>query len=377
MAELTKEQVAFICEDLGRQGILNTSLRDDLLDHICCILEQEDDPLEFELKYSQVVKRFARKEIREIQEETDLLITHLNYYTMKNMLIRSGLLAGILIITGSILKLLHLPGAAISFVVATVIFCFVFLPIFFVVEAAKTARIGSKLVLGLGALFGLVFCLAAVFKVQHWPGATLLWRFALAELMLIFLPVYFFVNYRNEATRNTTIITSILILIMGGMLFLLTNLRSSARIEGAQARSFRTIKNLADHSAVASGYEDKEALKKLACARLELVKTKLVDAFSELEGKKLDEIRVARYYGDNYALVSSVLFSDGKPCQELVDFEEVVLKINEICPGSVQVTPVKWNGEQVSWLVYLFKDLPANQVLMEMNLLKLKIASLR
>ena len=83
---ITEQQIAYILNDIRRNGVETEDLQLNLLDHICCILEQtlkEDD--DFERFYHQTIKQFYRKELREIEEETINLLTFKNYYSMKKI----------------------------------------------------------------------------------------------------------------------------------------------------------------------------------------------------------------------------------------------------------------------------------------------------
>ena len=76
MFVLNEQQVDFILEDIRRNGIESEELQLSLLDHICCVIEEEMSPeMNFENHYRSVLPRFFKKELREIQEKTDLLIT--------------------------------------------------------------------------------------------------------------------------------------------------------------------------------------------------------------------------------------------------------------------------------------------------------------
>jgi hypothetical protein len=59
--------------------------------------------------YRKVLPRFFKKELREIQEETDLLLTFKNYYAMKKVMIkkRNVFTAVTHLPVGAILKLAH------------------------------------------------------------------------------------------------------------------------------------------------------------------------------------------------------------------------------------------------------------------------------
>ena len=107
MVSVSEKQLDFILEDITAHGIEAEDLKDDLLDHICCIVENEmntgDDFYEF---YERILPRFFTDELREIQEETDKLLTFKDYYAMKNTLVKSGLISTALTILGVIFKIM-------------------------------------------------------------------------------------------------------------------------------------------------------------------------------------------------------------------------------------------------------------------------------
>jgi hypothetical protein len=77
MATLTDEQVDAVLADLHTQGIRLEGLRDNLLDHICILLEERlDAGRSFEQEYAAVLAMFYRKELYELEEEA-LFLTSL------------------------------------------------------------------------------------------------------------------------------------------------------------------------------------------------------------------------------------------------------------------------------------------------------------
>ena len=76
MYQLSEKQIDFILDDIKKRGIQIESLQQNLLDHVCCILENEmnaeDD---FEKLYSNTIQKFYRKELFEIEQETNDLLT--------------------------------------------------------------------------------------------------------------------------------------------------------------------------------------------------------------------------------------------------------------------------------------------------------------
>ena len=74
---LSDQQIDLILTDIRSQGITTESLQNDLLDHICILIEQNlEADGDFRQYYSSVIKSFYRQELREIEEETSFLLTY-------------------------------------------------------------------------------------------------------------------------------------------------------------------------------------------------------------------------------------------------------------------------------------------------------------
>jgi hypothetical protein len=91
MYTLNEQQIDRILNDIRARGVNTESLQLNLLDHICCIVEQNLEPDgDFEDFYARTIKTFYKKELSEIEEEAQLLLTYKNYYAMKKIMITSG-----------------------------------------------------------------------------------------------------------------------------------------------------------------------------------------------------------------------------------------------------------------------------------------------
>ena len=188
MYVLKDEHISFILEDIRRNGIESEELQLDLLDHICCVIETEMLPnSNFEEFYRSIIHRFYKHELREIQEETQLLLTFKNYYAMKKVMILSGAFSAFTFIIGSLFKIMHWPGAAVMLLTGIVFFCFLFLPILSILKVKEQKQSKDKLLIGIATIFGIVICLATLFKVMHWPFANILWTSSLGILFFLFI----------------------------------------------------------------------------------------------------------------------------------------------------------------------------------------------
>ena len=228
---LSDQQIDYILNDIGARGVEMESLQHNLLDHVCCIIEQNLEAKgDFESFYQKTIKTFYKDELWEIEEETLLLLTYKNYYTMKKVMIISGMTAAVTFIAGSFLKIMHWPGAGMMIFIGMITSSLIFLPLFFLFKKNETTESKNKLILAIGTINGILFCISSLFKIMHWPGAHALWLLTIAMMMLVFIPLFFFNGIKKEETKTNTIATTIILIIVAGFFFALTSLKSSKQI---------------------------------------------------------------------------------------------------------------------------------------------------
>lgn len=228
MARVTDEQVDFILIDFTKRGIVLEDLRDDLLDHMCCIIEDEmaeDD--NFYRFYETVLPRFFKEELAEIQTETDNLIRFKNFYSMKKVLKLSGMLTAGLTVAGAIFKTMHWPGAGILILAGGLSFSLVFLPLLIAIKMRDDASKMDKAVFSVGFFLGMMMSLGLVFKLMHWPYANILMMTGVLLFTAVYVPLYFFSRYRRPELKFNTAVNSVLMLCCGGIFFSMFNLSYS------------------------------------------------------------------------------------------------------------------------------------------------------
>lgn len=227
MYSLTNQQIDYILDDIRARGIEMESLQGDLLDHVCCIIEHNLEANgDFENFYNKTITSFYKKELREIEEETISLLTFKHYYQMKKLMIISGGFSVAAFIGGSFLKIMHWPGASVLLLSAILTASLIFLPLMFVLKVREESSTRDKIVTGLGTVFGIISSLGTLFKIMHWPYANIMMFVGLAAFMLLFIPVYFFTGIRNPETKVNTIVSSVIYVLAGGLLFTLMDLRN-------------------------------------------------------------------------------------------------------------------------------------------------------
>jgi hypothetical protein len=234
MYSLTDKQIDFILDDIRARGVETEDLQLNLLDHICCIIESElEENGNFEQFYQRTISSFYKKELKELEDETQLLLTFKNYYAMKKTMIVSGFISAILLLAGGFFKVMHWPGANVGLILGIGFFSLLFLPLMFTLRLREKKDRRDKVVLILGLFVSVMLLVGALFKIMHWPGAGIFVRTGLPILLFIYLPIYIFNGMRNPDTKVNTIITSILIIAGSGFLMVLPARSQSIKLSKA------------------------------------------------------------------------------------------------------------------------------------------------
>ena len=391
MIALSEKQVQFIHDDLLRNGIEMEDLRMSLVDHICCVIEDEmteDD--RFEEFYARIIPRFYHRNLEEIQEETKLVLTFKNYYAMKNVMIRSGAFTAICFTTGILFKLMHWPGAAALQLASIAVFSFLFLPILFLFKTREVDLRSQKLTIGVATLFCFLFGMSTLFKLMHWPYANVLWLTCLGILLFVFLPLFFFTGIRNTETKVNTIISSILILVAGGMLFALTALRNNKWADETQSLSNqRVLATVAFADELT--YTDSTLKESLltskcneVCAQIDALKKALIQSLPK-EHRNLSEAKICRIYGSNMDQSDKVLFTKAQqPAKELTAIKKGLNEISLLAKEANVDAEKLFNtadghrfndktGPIEPWETLNFMYTSFSVVLQNLNVLKLQI----
>lgn len=232
MVSLTDEQVDFINNDITNKGIETEDVRDNILDHVCCIIENEM-PLEedFYVFYEKTITRFYKRNLREIEEETKNLITFKYYYAMRRTLKITAIATSFLILLGGFFKFQHWPGASITLFTGLALFSLVFLPLNIVLKFRDDEEKETRMMLLVGFLTASVGTIGILFKVMHWPYANILFYGSFFAFFIVFIPLYFFTKFKQTETKFSAIMNTTFMIAGCGMLFALVNLHGSKSIE--------------------------------------------------------------------------------------------------------------------------------------------------
>ena len=179
------------------------TLKDDLLDHICCFIEHElEEGASFEAAYALAWQQVCPNGLQEIQEETIDLLNSNRIIAMKKIMFAIGLVSSIGISIGWLFTIMHWPGGGALFTYSFLGFAFLFLPML----AFDRYKIGigkepsEKLRTILGFSSALIIGFSVAFKMLHLQGASVMLITGIFLFTFGFLPFLFFRMYKNATS---------------------------------------------------------------------------------------------------------------------------------------------------------------------------------
>ena len=128
---LTEEQIEYIATNLEFYGVKSAELKEDLLDHICTYIETNEFP-DFDTAYKTAIQEFGgHYAMNSIQRETHAVTTMKKIMRLQILVYVTGYISATLISAGSIFKIMHWPGASILLALGFMVLITIFFPLFF------------------------------------------------------------------------------------------------------------------------------------------------------------------------------------------------------------------------------------------------------
>lgn len=339
MYKISESQIDYILDDIRARGIEMEDLQYNLLDHVCCIIEQNlKEGESFEDFYLKTIRRFYRKALWEIEEETLTLLTFKHYYAMKKVMIWSGIIGTSILLIGNVFKFLHWPGANASIIFGIGILALFFLPLMFTLKVKEKSEIRDKLILVLGMVISFMVCMSFLFKLMHWPGANILGTSSIIGIIFVFAPIYLITGIRNPANKINTIVTTILLVGGAGMLYSLTAVKVSKTMNEAiwdlamdnekQLRVFE--KSCLDFLKKDSVHRQNLNAIQLIVRQSDALKKKMVAyCFPTDTNVSFDNLREV----GGFELGSFSILPAGEPSPELIEFQNSIQKFYGLSGG--------------------------------------------
>jgi len=201
--KLNPEQEKLIYDYVEGQGLKIQTLRDDLVDHLCCVVESKlGKNQSFEQLLDEAVKELSPNGLSEIQEQTIFLLNSKRIIIMKKALFITGFLGSVTLTVGVTLKIMHLPMANVLFMIGFLTLLLIFIPLLAIdrykVSLSKSVSVKTKIIMGASA--GIITGLSGIFKIMHLQGANVLLVLGAFIFAFGFLPFYFFTMYKKSVS---------------------------------------------------------------------------------------------------------------------------------------------------------------------------------
>ena len=201
MSNLSEQNIDFVTQVINGSNIESVEMKEDLIDHFCCAIEEEmKKGLNFEKSYDKAYQNICPDGFDEIRRETVFLLTSKKLKAMKRLLFLSGYLSAIGIISTVVMKFGHIPLAGSVLTLTAAILLFLFLPTLFMYlyKRELTKSISNKLKYFFGFLGFALFIAFVIFKFNHWPLAGIILLTSIIIINFGFFPFLFLKMYRKS-----------------------------------------------------------------------------------------------------------------------------------------------------------------------------------
>lgn len=198
---LDEEQEKRIEEFVDKQDFRLVSLRDDILDHLCCVVESDlRAGKTFDQSLKDAMFDLAPNGLIDLEKKTFFLLNSKRIIMMKKLMYLIGFIGSLTLTTGIVFKLLWYPGANMLLMTGFLVLLLIFVPMVTIDKYKVTIakNLSERLKIILGCVSAVVVGLAGLFKVMHWMGAEVLLLAGGLIFAVGYLPFLFFTMYKKS-----------------------------------------------------------------------------------------------------------------------------------------------------------------------------------
>jgi hypothetical protein len=202
---LSAEHVRIISSIVDESAINIKTLRDDLIDHLCCTVEiKMQNGGRFDTAVVTALQEIAPRGLESLQSQTDDLLRSPKAIFMKGMMFAIGFVSAIAVSLGWLFVTLRWPGGRELFNTGFLGLLLVFIPMIAIhrFTIARRKALSEKLRILAGSISGFIIGLSLVFKVLHLRGADVILITGVLLFTFGFLPVLFFNLYRKSTAAH-------------------------------------------------------------------------------------------------------------------------------------------------------------------------------
>ncbi len=198
---LSPEQEQIVCDYVDAQGMKLRELRDDVIDHLCCVVDSElRIGKSFDQAFEDAILDLAPNGLIDIERKTFFLLNSKRIIMMKKLMYLIGFIGSVALTIGITFKILWYPGANVFFMIGFLTLLLVFVPMltFDRYKVAIAKAFSERLKIILGFIAATITGLAGVFKLLHWQGESILLLAGAFIFAIGFLPFLFFTMYKKS-----------------------------------------------------------------------------------------------------------------------------------------------------------------------------------
>lgn len=205
MEVFNKTHVQLIEQRIKLSGLSNPQLIEDMLDHYCCVVEEEmSQGASFDEAYKRAWNCISPNGLVEIENELFLMLNFNKHIQMKKLMYFSGFMAAMFIATGFLFRIVNWPGAmAVSFLGYAFLFiaCVTIMVNRFKQKSVTTSKMDSIRMYA-GNLTALFISVGSMFKGLHYPGANMMLLIGFVILIGVYLPIFFYHAYKSSLAES-------------------------------------------------------------------------------------------------------------------------------------------------------------------------------
>jgi hypothetical protein len=197
--KLSQELVEVIRRRIDKSDITMERLKDDVLDHVCCVVESKmKDGKSFEVSLQEAFHEVAPHGLDEIQRKTFYLLQSPRFFLMKGIVYSIGLFSAAALSLGWLFVLLRWPGGPEMLNYGSLVFLMIFVPMLVLSQRKTPLKLRrDKLRQLIGITSSLTVGLSIVFKLFHLQGGELILVAGVLMFTFGFLPFLFFSLYKK------------------------------------------------------------------------------------------------------------------------------------------------------------------------------------
>jgi Ca2+/Na+ antiporter len=294
---------------------------------------------------------------------------------------------------------MHWPGANVMFVIGAALLALIYLPLILHHKLKESPR--NEALMHIAGFVGLAFTtVGSLFKIMHWPGASVLLMVGMGTLAFIYVPVYFYKKYQVSANKPITFSASLVAMTCLILVFALTRVNNSKNYDfgltliDAQLRT--SVENTSNNNLLYAQLENESKASDIrnaasaAISQLRLTRASIIASVDNISVEEASTMKLSDVRNSSdFRTPTDILFNstDGEQVNvetlvnELNSFKSVV--VNTYSPNLQQQVEAtfpfntnanfKEEGKDLNWSEYSFYKVPVIGVLSNLSKLESEI----